>query len=269
MAPTCGFQKVGPTFFRCFLLTMFKPARVWLSDHKNLLLAVLIVIHLIPLWTFKYFPSQDGPAHLANANIIREYNRPDRTAFRTYYVINEKLTPNWVGHLVLAGLLSLMPMLVAEKVFLSAYVILLPISARYIISAVRPDSDFLAVLTFPFVYNYLLHMGFYSFSYNLPMFFFVFGYWLKYREDFTLRRIAALSVLSLLLYFAHIISMIAAYLAITLMTIWLMALKIFEKADRRQFPFRSRGNSVRMLRPFYAFLPTVTLCAIFILQKNV
>src|SRR2546430_17715061 len=61
VAPTCGFQKVGPTFFRCFLLTMFKPARVWLSDHKNLLLAVLIVIHLIPLWTFKYFPSQDGP----------------------------------------------------------------------------------------------------------------------------------------------------------------------------------------------------------------
>src|SRR5439155_966119 len=121
----------------------------------------------------------------------------------------------------------------------------------------------------PFVYNYLLHMGFYSFSYSLPMFFFVFGYWLKYREDFTLLRIAALSVLSLLLYFAHIISMIAAYLAITLMTIWLMALKIFEKVDERQFSFRSGGNFVRMLRPFYAFLPTVTLCMIFMAQKTV
>src|SRR5439155_5623261 len=123
------------------------------------------------------------------------------------------------------------------------------------------------VLAFPFVYNYLLHMGFYSFSYSLPMFFFVFGYWLKYREDFTLLRIAALSVLSLLLYFAHIISTIAAYLAITLMTIWLMALKIFENG--RQFSFRSGGNSVRMLRPFYAFLPTVTLCMIFTAQKDV
>src|SRR5438552_3651971 len=48
---------------------------------------------------------------------------------------------------------------------------------------------------------------------------------------------------------------------------WLMALKIFENG--RQFSFRSGGNSVRMLRPFYAFLPTVTLCMIFTAQKDV
>ena len=72
----------------------------------------------------------------------------------------------------------------------------------------------------------------------------------------------------MLLYFAHIISMMAAYLAITLMTIWGMAIIIFEKANGRQFPFRSRGHALRMLRPFYAFLPTMILCAIFALQKN-
>ena len=37
-----------------------------------LLLAALIALHLIPLWTLPYFPSQDGPAHLSLANTLRE-----------------------------------------------------------------------------------------------------------------------------------------------------------------------------------------------------
>lgn len=56
------------------------------------------------------------------------------------------------------------------------------------------------------VNNYLLHMGFYNFSYSLPMFFFVVGYWLKYQNRFTLRNTVTLSLLSLLLYFCHLTS---------------------------------------------------------------
>src|SRR5436309_3810282 len=119
---------LSPTFLWRFLLRMVQQARVWLTNRENLLLVALIALHLIPIWAFTYFPSQDGPAHLENANIIREYDHPARTAFRAYYVLNETLTPNWFGHLVLAGLMSFMPILVAEKVFLSGYVLLLPIS---------------------------------------------------------------------------------------------------------------------------------------------
>ena len=151
-----------------------------------------------------------------NATIIREYH--DRPVFREYYSLNKNLVPNWVGHLVLAGLMYLMPALVAEKMLLSGYVILLPISLCYVLRTIRPDGAFLTVLIFPFVYNFLLHMGFYNFSDSLVMFFFVVGYWLKHYEGFTRRDMMMLTVLSLVLYFCHIVSLMTAYMAIGLLT---------------------------------------------------
>src|SRR6266852_5137722 len=47
--------------------------RAWLADPDNLLFLTLVGIELIPVWAFRYFPSQDGPSHLANANVIRQY----------------------------------------------------------------------------------------------------------------------------------------------------------------------------------------------------
>ena len=79
---------------------------LWLHPRENLLLLALIVAHLIPLWAFQYFPSQDGPVHIENANIILDYFQPDRAIFRVYYLFNKNPEPTWLGHLVLAGLMA-------------------------------------------------------------------------------------------------------------------------------------------------------------------
>ena len=157
------------------LLPHFPRARAWLTHRENLLFLAMIVLHLWPVWGYQYFPSQDGPAHLESASIIRAYHDPQRSALRDYFVLNQDFTPNWAGHLVLAGLMAFMTPLLAEKAFLSGYVILLPLAVRYAVSAIRGNSAFLAFLVFPFVYNYPLHMGFYSFSYSLAAFFVVSG----------------------------------------------------------------------------------------------
>jgi hypothetical protein len=146
----------------CIQSDVLKRARAGVSNRDTLLCLALIIMHLMPIWAFKYFPSQDGPAHVNNANIIREYH--DRPLFRKYYSLNKDLVPNWFGHLVMAGLMYLIPALVAEKMLLSGYVILLPISLCYVLRTIRPDGAFLTVLIFPFVYSFLLHMGFYNFS---------------------------------------------------------------------------------------------------------
>ncbi len=260
--------RLDSTLLWCFPHRILRQLCGWLTDRGNLLFAALIVLHLIPIWAFTYFPSQDGPAHLENANIMREYAQPDRTALRAYYVFNENLTPNWAGHVVLAGLMSLTSLRVAEKIFLSGYVVLLPVSVRYAICAVCPDSAFLAVLIFPFIHNYLFHMGFYSFSYSLPMYFFFIGYWLKYREQFTLYQTINLAVLSLLLYFTHIVSMAAAFLAVTVMTMWRILLEFREQGCKWQFSPRVFRNALPLLRPLYAFVPTIILFAIFFFQTR-
>ena len=258
------------TSFLRFPISLWQDVRKWLSVRENLLFVVLIVVHLLPIWFFKYFPSSDGPAHIENANILREYYFPEHTLLREYYVLNKNLVPNWFGHLVMAGLMHIVSPLVAEKMLLSGYVILLPISMRYALHAIRPDTGFLAFLAFPFIYNYMLHMGFYNFSYSLPMFFFVVGYWLKYQNRFTLGRIVTLALLSVLLYFCHLFSLVTAYVAIALLTIWLTVLDLAQQLRQQQFNLRSFGRTfwMRALVPLCTFLPTLILVMMFLGRKS-
>jgi hypothetical protein len=239
-----------------------------LNDGENRLFLALVLVHLIPLWAFGYFPSQDGPAHLGNAAIIRDYHDPASTAFRAYYVFNQRFTPNWAGHLVLAGLMSLMPPGIAEKAFVSGYVILLPVAIRYAVLAARPDAGFLAVLGFPFVYNYLLHMGFYTFSYSLAMFFFVTGYWLRHRERCGVREMVVLAILSILLYFCHIVSAVAVLLELLVMAVWLLLPEFVGMVHRRRFDPGALRSALPALRPLGGLVPALLLAGLFLVQST-
>ncbi|MDE0019990.1 MAG: hypothetical protein OXT69_01220 [Candidatus Poribacteria bacterium] len=247
----------------------------WFRQPENALFAALILLHLIPIWAFPYFPSQDGPAHLNNANVLREYNHPDRSVFREYYVLNSNPEPNWTGHLALAGLMFLVPLLTAEKLLLSGYVVLLPLSARYAVRAVNPQNAGLAFLSFPFIFNYLLHMGFYNFSYSLPFFFFVVGYWAKKQERFGWREALIMALLWLALYFTHIFSVVTACAAIGLAALMFTAFDLVNRLrgvpPDGETPKTSfwRLFASRALVPFIALLPTALLVLNFLNQKGV
>ncbi len=244
---------------------------VWLNNRENLLLLVLILAHLIPIWVFQYFPSQDGPTHIENANIIFDYFHPDRAIFREYYVLNKNPEPTWLGHLVLAGLMYIVPIFIVEKIFLSGYVIFLPLSIRYALRGIRPGSGFLTLLMFPFIYNYLLHMGFYSFSYSLPVFFFSMGYWMRNCEQFTMRKTVKLAFLSLLLYFCHIVSLVMAYVGITILTLSLILFDLTEDKRGSRFDFRVLWKAFgrRVIPLVLALLPTIILVVFFLSQHGV
>ena len=244
--------------------------RAWLNHRENLLLLALLLAHLIPIWVFQNFPSQDGPTHIENAKIIVDYLHPDRAIFREYYSFNKNFEPTWLGHLVLAGLMVLVPVCLVEKIFLSGYIILLPLSIRYALRAIRPDSGFLTFLMFPFIYNYPLHMGFYSFSYSLPVFFFLMGHWMKHREQFTPRKTAGLAILSLVLYFCHIVSLVMAYVGMTLLTLGLVLFDQTRGRIARPFDFQLLRKAIRrrFLPLFLAFLPTMALVVFFLFRHG-
>jgi hypothetical protein len=244
---------------------------VWLKNRENILLLALILAHLIPIWVFQYFPSQDGPTHIENANIIFDYFNPGRSILRDYYILNTHLEPTWLGHLVLAGLMYIVPIFIVEKIFLSGYIIFLPLSIRYALKGIRPDSGFLTFLMFPFIYNYPLHMGFYSFSYSLFVFFFLVGYWMRNREQFTLPKTVNLALLSLLLYFCHIVSLVMAYVGITLLTVWLILFDLIQDKPGSRFDFQvlRKAFGGRVLPLILAFLPTVIVVGMFLSRQGV
>ncbi len=162
-------------------ITMYQKLKHW----EGLIFWARIFIHLIPLWSVNYFPTQDGPVHLENAVILSEYSNPEAGILREYYVINNQGLSNWLIQLLLSSLTLISPLLIAEKILISGYIILFPISVRYCLKSANPDSAYFSVFAFPFVYNYTLHMGFFGFCYSLVMFFILLGFWLKYRDQFT------------------------------------------------------------------------------------
>lgn len=97
---------------------------------EKVLFTLLVCLYIAPLWAFRYVPTADGPSHLANAAIIKDYRDPGATTLREYYVISGRPSPNLMYHLSLVGLMYVFPPLIAEKVLLSLYVVLFAAAGR-------------------------------------------------------------------------------------------------------------------------------------------
>jgi len=231
---------------------------------------LLLILHLAPVWSSRYFPSQDGPAHLNNAKIICEYDRPEREILRRYFILDYDWKPNLMGHFMLAGLMLFLPVLLSEKLLLTLYVIFLPLSIRYTLRAVQKDSGFISLLSFPFVFNMLLHKGFYNFILSLIIFFFILGFWVKNHNSLGPFRTLALSFLFLLLYFFHPVSLVMSYVAIVIIGLWFAYRETVQKESGETFDIGTllKAAGSKIFIPILAILPSFLLLARFILQNR-
>ena len=216
------------------------------------LFAALIVLHLLPVWLLPFAPTQDGPAHLSMAHALRQYGTADGLYLREHFVRNEEAIPNWFVFFLLGDVLRFLSLPMAEKVLLTAYIVLLPLSARYALGSVRPRAGFLAFLVFPFTYNLLLNLGFYNFCFSLPAFLFSLGFWLRHRGRLGIGRTAGLALLVLWTWFCHPVTL--AVLVGTLLTL----------ASWRALRLRSPKG---LVAPLAASVPAVVLLVSFLQDR--
>ena len=169
---------------------------------KNLFIAML-VIHVAPVWIFRYFPTQDGPAHVYNSKVLKDYHDPSNREIREAYRLNLRLFPNWTSHASMMALMYIVPPTIAEKIFLTVTIALLPLSLCYLLGAIDRRYVLFSLVGFIFSHHNLLHMGFYNFSLSVSLALFTLGYWWKHRRDIQVRQIVVLNVLLVLTYVTH------------------------------------------------------------------
>ena len=75
----------------------------------QMIVVLLLVIHLLPVWLFEYFPSQDGSSHVYNAYLLKDYHHHENYQLRKVYQLNLKIFPNWASHIILAALMYIFP----------------------------------------------------------------------------------------------------------------------------------------------------------------
>ena len=247
-----------------------KSGRWILGDTERNLFYGLLIINLLPLWLSTYFPSQDGPAHLYNARIIGDWYWSDFSIFREYLTLNERLDPTWFDHIILAALMKFFSPNVSEKLFLTVYILALPLSIRYALGVIHPGARFLSVLAFPLLYNALLHYGFYSFAMSLAVYCFFIGYWLQHAETINFRVGAWLVLITLLLFLTHVVTMALAYLSAAVMSAtWWMA-EVIRQHGVNPLEHRTLGRRTwnLIIKPLFVLLPAATLLFLFFSDRE-
>ena len=80
------------------------------------LFVLLLILHIIPIWVFDFFPSQDGVSHIYNAHVLKEYHKHENYIIRDVWQRNLTVFPNWISHISLTGMLYIFPPIITDGI---------------------------------------------------------------------------------------------------------------------------------------------------------
>jgi hypothetical protein len=143
------------------------------------------LLFLLPVWLTRFLPLVDLPQHLAFINVLRNYNNP-ATDYRR--VLSLHLFPQHnVLHLFLCYPLSfLVGIEGANRLFLTGYVILLPLAMLHLLDTLNARREFV-FFSFLFIYNLNLLWGFMGTALAIPLVLFLLSFELRWLSSMTSR----------------------------------------------------------------------------------
>ncbi|MCK5012412.1 MAG: hypothetical protein KAS66_01210 [Candidatus Omnitrophica bacterium] len=223
---------------------------------KHVIIIVLFVVHLLPIWIFKFIPTQDGISHVYNAYVLKDYHKHENYKLRKIFKLNLKPFPNWTSHALLMLLMYVVPPLVCEKILLSLCIVLLPLSLFYFLDAVDKGKAIFGLLGFIYAYSFPLHMGFYNFVLSLSMYFFTLGYWWKHKDKMSLVNGVVLYMLLLGTYICHYMSYFLVVLSLSFFAFYSACFKVlgYQNEGRNSGAFNTLKVLIGKLRPLLLFL---------------
>jgi hypothetical protein len=139
------------------------------ADRRTFAIAyvALLPLYLAPLFVARYLPGLDLPFHLSMADMLGKEGRAD-SAYAALYQGTLGFHPYSLHYWALRLLGLVLPLMVAQKVLVAAYVAGLPLGAAALLGACG-RSRIPALLAFPLAYNLTLHYGFVAFALSLPL----------------------------------------------------------------------------------------------------
>ncbi len=168
------------------------------------LMFIGMVVLLFAIWIPSFVLTGDGPCHLYNAKILTElWTDGSSSFFSTYFFINPRLSPNWLGHIIIAPLVYLFDAEIAEKLFLSIYVFLFLYGWYLFIKEVNNKQTYLIGMVFLFVLTEPLFKGFYNFSLSLALFSWVLWSWIRFWKHKSMYHLLLIAIFSVLILFSH------------------------------------------------------------------
>ncbi|MEJ5367339.1 MAG: hypothetical protein WHT08_03410 [Bryobacteraceae bacterium] len=188
-----------------------------------ILLAAILAAQLWPLWAVPFFPSVDGPLHIYNASVLLWHAKWE--AVREYFDLHFSLAGNLGGQFLLAGLMSFLKPLTAEKLVVTLILALYALSAWFLPRVFRsgaPETGLWVVLLAP---GELLFMGFWNFCLATGVLLATAALVAHAAGRQGRLWVAGVALLSGAIYFSHSVAWAATVATALLSLIWLWWLK--------------------------------------------
>jgi hypothetical protein len=133
----------------------------------RLVYAAALVLGALPLWLSTHLPMVDLPQHLHLISVLHRLEDPT-TLYPQLFAARHELTP-YLGYYHAVSLLHwLLPLDTANRLFLSAYVVGLPLSLAFLLRGLgRPAWP--SLLALPFAYGDSFGWGFVNYLAALPL----------------------------------------------------------------------------------------------------
>src|SRR5580698_435951 len=232
-----------------------------------LLFAALVLLLDGPVWLVNLVPTQDGPVHLVQSDLIARFGWGGTLAepAASFYQWNPRIEPNFAIYAVIAGLIRLTgDALVANSIFLMLYGLVWVVAAFAIAHTESKKPALAVLLLLPLAFGRFIHLGFYNYALGVPLFllFAVFRRRLAGRHD--VGALLATAVFLLALCMTHIT---AAVVACLLLAADGLATAI--GALRRSGPrVAARTFAIDGAWAFAAALPTLLLVGSFLIAYH-
>ncbi|HEX4458640.1 MAG TPA: hypothetical protein VIA18_11760, partial [Polyangia bacterium] len=162
----------------------------------------LTIVALVPIWHQRLLPHLDTPNHLA---LVRAWHNYHDASYKIaeHYALRVRPVPYFLFYFTIDLLMYVVPIEVANKLFLSAYVVLYPLAILSLARALK-RSPWLALGGFLLAFNQNWIYGFSSFLMGTAFMFFSLAALFRLLDDGRARHAWALAVFCILCYFSHV-----------------------------------------------------------------
>ncbi|MCU1282806.1 MAG: hypothetical protein JWM53_6352 [bacterium] len=178
--------------------------RRWVVETGGLPLVwiALTIFALVPVWNQRLLPQLDTPNHLALVRGWHNYNDPSYH-IADYFTLRIRPVPYFLFYLVINLLLYVCQIEVANKLFLSAYLILFPLSVLALARALG-RSPWLALSAFILAFNQNWIYGFSSYLMGTCFMFFSMAALIRWLDGGPRWTLVVLGASTILAYFGHV-----------------------------------------------------------------
>lgn len=214
----------------------------------------LLLAQVLLVWLLPWFPTQDGPSHIYNAAILNDLLHGGKE-WGTYYRYELRPAPNMGFNLIFVPLLAVVSPLIAEKLFLTIYLLLTGCAVPLLIDSFAPARPrTIQLLAIPVMFNFTLMMGFYSYTIAVPAFLIAFALAWRIRTSSFLAQAAFCSLAGIIIFFLHLIPFI----------FFLISLLSIAVADTRE----RRVTFGHFFRRITMMLPLLVLLALYLFRSR-